>query len=93
MMAGGANVVGAFAHGECGFGGNQDWLRGRRWPCPGFLRRRLGVDVGGVKEIDSGVEANIDEAGGLLYVGIAPGLEEFAASAESASAKAENRNF
>ena len=49
-----------------------------------------GIDVGGVEDIDAGVEADVDEARGFGDVGVAPGLEEFVAAAERAGAEAEN---
>ena len=41
-----------------------------------LFRQAVGVDVGGIEEVDAGVEADIDQAGGLRDVGRSPGLEK-----------------
>ncbi len=93
MITRGAGVVRAIAHGERGFGGNENRAAaaGDRL-AENFFRRALRIDVGGVKEIDSGIKADVHQAGGFLNIAVAPGLEEFAATAECPGAEAENRN-
>jgi hypothetical protein len=41
-----------------------------------------GVDVGGVEEVDSGVERPVDDADRVVVVGVAPGAEHHRAEAE-----------
>ena len=54
-----------------------------------FFGEAVGIDVGGVEEIDAGFHADIDQAGGFGHVARSPRAEEFSASAEGASAKTE----
>ena len=58
-----------------------------------FLGEAFGVDVGGVKEIDARVEADVDQASGFGNVAGAPGFEEFGAAPERAGAETENGNL
>ena len=94
MMTGGAEVVRAVAHGEGGFRGNEDAIT---FVGDGFAKdffgEAAGIDVSGVKEIDSGVEADVDEARGFRNVAGAPGFEEFVAAAERAGAETQNGNL
>ena len=68
-----------------------------RLPDDGFAEdvfgEAVGVDVGGVEEVDAGFDADVDEAGGFCDVGGAPGFEEFVAAAEGAGAEAEDGDF
>jgi hypothetical protein len=41
-----------------------------------------GVDVGGVDEVDAGVERAVDDADRVVVVGVAPGAEHHRAEAE-----------
>src|SRR5439155_2404042 len=43
-----------------------------------------GVDVGGVDEVDAGVERGVDDADRLVVVGLAPGAEHHGAEAQLA---------
>ncbi len=43
-----------------------------------------GVDVGGVDDVDPGVERGVDDAGALGVVGLAPGAEHHGAEAQRA---------
>ena len=58
-----------------------------------LLRAAVGVDVGGVEQVDAGLEADVHQPRGLGDVGCAPGLEKLVAAAERAGAKAENGNL
>src|SRR4051794_16480221 len=49
-----------------------------------LLRFALPVDVGGVDEVDTGVKRRMDDADGLVVVGIAPGAEHHRAETELA---------
>ncbi len=94
MMAGGAEIVGAFAHVECGFGGNQNaGAASGDGFAEDFFGCALGINVGGVEEVDSGFETDVDEARGFFNVAVAPGVEKLAATAEGASAEAKDGNF
>jgi hypothetical protein len=47
-----------------------------------ILRLACGVDVGRVDEVDPGVERAVDDANGVVVVGVAPGAEHHRAEAE-----------
>src|SRR5215469_14747730 len=87
----GADVVGIFAHGERGFRRDEYTvaLAGDGF-AEDFLGDALRVNVGGVEQIDAGIEADIHEAGGLGDVAAAPGFEEFVGPAEGGRAEREN---
>ena len=91
VIARGAEIVGAVAHGEGGFGGDEHAIAfaGDGF-AEDFFGDAVGINVGGVEEIDAGVEADVDEAGGFGDVAAAPGFEEFVAAAKGAGAEAEN---
>jgi hypothetical protein len=93
-MARGAEIVGAIAHGERGFRGDEHAvaLAGDGFT-ENFLGRAARVDVGGVKKIDAGFEAHVHKASGFGDVAAAPGFEEFGGATEGAGAEAENRNL
>jgi len=89
-----AFVVGALAGGEGGFGGNENLIAAAfDGFAEDFLGDSIGVNIGGVEEVDAGFEANIDEAGGLGDVGRAPGFEKFIRAAKGAGAEAEDGDF
>jgi hypothetical protein len=85
MMARGAEVVGAVAHAKGGFRGNENAIAfADDGFAEGFFGKALGIDVGGVEEIDASVEVDVDEARGFRNVAAAPSFEEFGAAAEGA---------
>src|SRR6266576_3750779 len=94
VMPRGSQIVGPFAHPEGGLGGNQYILTA---PLNGLAQNLLGqsfrVNVGGVKKIDAGLQADGDEAASLGYVGCSPGAKKLGAPAKCSSAKAEYRYF
>jgi hypothetical protein len=47
-----------------------------------------GVDVGGVDEVDAGVEGTMDDADGVVVIGVAPRAEHHVAEAEGADGHA-----
>jgi|SRR5580704_22928 hypothetical protein len=65
MMARGAEVVRAVAYAEGGFRGNENAIAfaGDGF-AEDFFGEALGIDVGGVEEVDAGVEADVDKARG-----------------------------
>ena len=77
MMARGPEIVRPFAHAKRGLGGNQDILAAS---CDGFAEDFFGealrVDVGGVEQIDAGLQTNRDQAGGFGYIASSPGAKE-----------------
>jgi hypothetical protein len=93
MIAGGAKIIGPIAHGECSLGRNEN-----RFAAAGsglaqdFFGCTLRINVGRIEEIHSRFEADIDQAGGFLYIAVAPAGEKPAA-AEGPAAEAENRNL
>jgi len=91
VVAGGAFVVGAVAHGEGSFGGDERLVAlAFEGFAEDFLGLAVGVDIGGVKEIDAGFEADVDEAAGFGYVGFAPGFEKVATATEGSGAETEH---
>jgi hypothetical protein len=67
-------------------GGQDDVLAaaaGQR-PADDLLGLPAPVDVGGVDEVDPRVERRVDDAHGLVVVGVAPGPEHHGAEAEGA---------
>ena len=94
VVARGADVVRAVAHGECGFRGNQN---GVATSGDGFAEDFFGhafrINVGSVEEIHAGFEADVDQTRGFLHIAIAPGLKEITTTAEGAGAEAEDGNF
>ncbi len=56
-----------------------------------LLRGAVRIDVGGVEQVDPGLEADLDQAPSLGGVGVAPGAEQRALAAEGAGAEAEGR--
>jgi hypothetical protein len=94
VMARGADIVGAFPHGEGSFGRDQ---HAAAFASDGlaedFFGQTIRVYVGGVKEIDVGVEADVDEARSFGDVTGAPGFEEFGAAAKRAGTEAEDGNL
>src|SRR5262249_1437022 len=89
-----ADVVGFVAHGESRLTGDEDGVAASG---DGFAENlfgsAFGIDICGVKKIDSSFEADVDETGCLFDVSSTPGLKEFAAAPEGAGAEAENGNF
>ena len=79
---------------ESRFGGDKNLiaaaLDGR---AENFFGSALGVNVGGIKHIQSGIKADINQAFGLGDIGIAPRLEQLAAPAKRARAQGQNRHF
>jgi hypothetical protein len=90
-MAREAEIVGTVAHGEGGLRGNKETVAfaGDGF-AEDFFGEAAGIDVGGVKEINARVKADVDEARGFGDIGAAPGFEEFVATAESAGPETEN---
>ena len=59
-----------------------------------FFRAAVGVDIGGVEEIDAGVEADVDELVRFGDVGCCtPGVEKLLAAAKCGGAKTQNGNL
>ena len=83
--------MGPLPDGEGGFGGDEQAIAfaGDGF-AEDFFGDAVGINVGGVEEIDAGVEADVDEAGGFGDVAAAPGFEEFVGAAEGAGAEGEN---
>ncbi|KKB12778.1 hypothetical protein VE25_05375 [Devosia geojensis] len=56
-----------------------------------FLGSAIGIDIGGIEQVDACLQAYVHQATGLLCIGGAPIAEERAA--ECACAKTEDRNL
>jgi hypothetical protein len=90
MEARRAEIVRAVAGLERGLRGDEDLVAAALdRAAEHFLRRAAGVDVGGVKHSEPGVEADVDQPRGLLDVGAAEGLEELVCSAKGGRAEGE----
>ena len=95
MIAGGAYIVGAIAEPESRLGGDENAI------APAFERfaqhrfgTAVGVHVGRVKQIDAGIEADIDDSSRLgEVIGSAPSVKKLVSAAKRAGAKAQDRNL
>ena len=78
--------VGTVAHREMDLGGDDDAVAAaaRQRPAHDLLGLTAGVRVGGVDEVDAGVEGPVDDPGRLLMVGVAPAAEHHGAEAQGA---------
>src|ERR1700732_3706227 len=83
MRARGAEVVGTVSHAKGGLGGNQSLIAlAFERLTQDFLGKAAGVNVGGIEEVDSGFETDVEEATGFSHVGVAPGFEKLVAAPE-----------
>lgn len=90
MEAAAADVVGALAEAEGGFGGDEDFVAAAfDGGAENFFGEAGGIDVGGVEHCQAGVEAKVDEFCGAFGVCVAPGFEELIAATEGACAECE----
>ncbi len=77
-------VVWVIAHRHVRLRGQHDVVT----PAPGerfaddLLRFAGGVDIGGVDEVDAGVERGVDDPDRLVVIGLAPGAEHHRAEAQ-----------
>ena len=81
-----AELVGVVAHLAVELGGQHDVVAAaslQRLP-DDLLRLAARIDVGGVDEVDPGVERAVDDADGLVVVGLAPGAEHHRPEAQRA---------
>jgi hypothetical protein len=87
--SGAALTVRVIAHSAVELGGQDDVVAtasdGLADDLFGFT---LGIDVGSVDEIDTGVEGGVDDADRLVVVGVAPGAEHHGAEAQLADGDA-----
>src|SRR3546814_15806065 len=77
MLARRADIVRAIAHAQRGLGRHDHAFASaldRR--AEDRLRSAVGIHVGGIDEVDAGVEADVDDASRLFDVGVAPGAEQ-----------------
>src|SRR5882672_8493651 len=94
VMSRRAQVIRPFPHPKCGFRGNQNLVAApRNRFAQNFLREAFRVNVGGVKQVDAGLETDRDEAGGFGHVAGAPAAEKLRTSTKRAGAKTEGGNF
>src|ERR1700688_3768911 len=89
-----AEAVWAFAEAEGGFRGDEEILALSfdRF-AEDFFRQSVGVNIGGIEEVDACFETDINEALRFVDSSFSPGAEEFGAAAERASAEAQLGNF
>jgi hypothetical protein len=81
-----ALLVGVVAHRAVELGGEDDVVAPPAGQCLGddLLGLALGVDVGGVDDVDPGVQRAVDDPDALVVVGVAPGAEHHRAEAQLA---------
>ena len=95
VVAGGADVVGAVAEAEGGLGGDEDVFAAE--VLDGFAEDgfavAVGVDVGGVEEVEAGFHADVDDFAGFFDVGAPQALKNSLVTAEGAGAEAELGDF
>ena len=96
VAAGGADVVAAGAGAAEDLGGDDDFVAGDvevfEGLAEGLFALALGVDVGGVEEVDAGVDGGLDELVGSGLVDGADGSEEAGAAVEGHGAETERRD-
>jgi len=84
-IAGGAALVDALAHPVPELGGEHDVVAATlERPPDDLLRLAEGVDVGGVDQVDAGVDRLVDDADALVVIGVAPGAEHHRAQRQVA---------
>src|SRR5215471_4875025 len=89
-----AAIVRARPHREGGFGRDDDLVAASRdGLAEDLFGHAGGVDVSRVEHVDTGFEADVDEACRFGDVRCAPGIEEFTAAAEGSGAETEDWNF
>ena len=79
-----AAAVGVFAHGQADFRGEHDVVAppaGERL-ADDLLRLARGVEVGGVDEVDAGVERAVDDPDRVVVIGVAERAEHHRAEAQ-----------
>ena len=90
-MAGRGDLVRPFAGLEGGLGGDDEGIApALDGLAEDFLRQTVRIDVGGIEQIEPGLEIDVHEAGRFRDVGATSSAEKFAAAAEGAGAKAEH---
>jgi hypothetical protein len=93
VAAGGADVVAAGAGAAEGLGGDDDLSAGDvqvfEGLTEGLFAFALGVDIGGIEEVDADVDGGLDELVGSGLVDGADGAEEASAAVEGHGAKTE----
>ena len=90
----GADIIGAGAVTEGGFGGDEDFVPAAfDGVAEDFLGCAGGVNIGGIKHGEAGFETNVHHAAGLGDVGGAEAFEGFGIAAEGAGAEAEEGDF
>ena len=96
VAAGGADVVAARAGAAEDLGGDDDLSAGDvqvlEGLAEGFFALAFGVDVGGIEEVDAGVDGGFDELVGSGLVDGADGSEEAGAAMKGHGAETEGRD-
>ena len=78
-----AAVVGVLAHRHAELGGQHDVVAAAlECLADDLLGLAGGVDVGGVDEVDPGIQGAVDDADRVVVVGVAPGAEHHRAEAQ-----------
>jgi len=94
VIAGRANIVRPFAGLESRLRGDEDGIAPAfDGLAEDFLRQTVGVDIGGIEQVEPSLETDVNEAGRFCDVRASPGAKKFTAAAEGASAKAEGWHF
>jgi hypothetical protein len=78
-----AALMGALAHGSPDLGGQHGLLTSSlESPADDLLGLALGVHVGGVDEVEAGLERPVDDADALLVAGVPPAAEHHGAETQ-----------
>ncbi len=94
VVARGALVIRPLAGGKGRLGGNQQLVApALDGLAENFLGSALGIDIGGIEKVEFMIETEVDHAGRLFRLDLAPALEEFIVAAESAGAETEYRDL
>jgi len=81
-----ARLIGVLTHGAMELRGEHHAVAAPtgEGPADDLLRLPSRVDIGGVDEVDPGVQGPVDDAGPRLVVGLTPGAEHHRAETEGA---------
>src|SRR5262245_65144768 len=89
-----ADVIRAIAESKGRLGRNQELVALALYGlAQNFLGKSIRVDVRCIEDVDARVQAETDEAPGLLYSGGSPCLEKFISPSESPSSETQRGDF
>ena len=83
-----SQFIRSFPHAKRGLGRDENIVTASFYSlAENFLRKTVRIDVGCVKQIHAGLEANGNHTAGFGYIGCTPGAKELSSSAKCGGAK------